>query len=334
MSRSVPCAPSNMIDRPAARARARNSEMSVTHGAMRAHARGQVRQHLCGVHRRIANQPVTRVNVVIDGLARARAGSPGRRRVCRAGRSCPRRPGRCRERSFRSCARRAAPRSQIKLAVIRQDEVRLVADDQAIADVTPAAQLVDLREQRVRIDDDAVADDAGDTLVQDARRQQTQHELASVRHTPYGPHCGRPDSARRSRNAASAGRRSCPCLRRPTARRKRLCSYVTVPQYSTFNSMVHLDGNRLTLDQLRAIADDFEPVALDVEAARARGRRTRRRRSTRVGRSAGLRHQHRLRIARGRQDSTRPRSAISSATCCAATPPASPSRCRSARCAP
>jgi histidine ammonia-lyase len=33
--------------------------------------------------------------------------------------------------------------------------------------------------------------------------------------------------------------------------------------------MIHLDGNRLTLDQLRAIADDFEPVALDAEAARA-----------------------------------------------------------------
>jgi histidine ammonia-lyase len=33
--------------------------------------------------------------------------------------------------------------------------------------------------------------------------------------------------------------------------------------------MIHLDGNTLTLEQLRAIADDFEEVALDAGAARA-----------------------------------------------------------------
>jgi len=33
--------------------------------------------------------------------------------------------------------------------------------------------------------------------------------------------------------------------------------------------MIHLDGSTLTLDQLRAIADEFEPVALDARAARA-----------------------------------------------------------------
>ena len=41
-------------------------------------------------------------------------------------------------------------------------------------------QLVDLGEQRLRIDDDAVADDAGDAVVQDARRDQVQHELLAV----------------------------------------------------------------------------------------------------------------------------------------------------------
>ena len=74
----------------------------------------------------------------------------------------------------------AAPRfaQQIELAVIRQDEMRLVADDQAIADVDPGVrELVDLGEERLRIDDHAVADDAGDALVQDAGRQQAQHEL-------------------------------------------------------------------------------------------------------------------------------------------------------------
>ena len=132
----------------------------------------------------------------------------------------------------------AAPRlaQQVELAVIRQDQVRLVADEQPIADVDAGRrELVDLGEQRLRIDDDAVADDAGDAVVQDARRQQPQHELASVRVDRVARRCARPDSARRSKNAASAGRRSCPCLRRPTARPARLCSYVSVPQYSTFN---------------------------------------------------------------------------------------------------
>src|SRR5438876_952421 len=38
MSSSVPCAPSNLIDRPAARARERKSDTSVTHGAILVHA--------------------------------------------------------------------------------------------------------------------------------------------------------------------------------------------------------------------------------------------------------------------------------------------------------
>ena len=77
----------------------------------------------------------------------------------------------------------AAPRlaQQVELAVVRQDEMRLVADDQPIADVDAGLrQLVDLREERRRIDDDAVADDAGDARMQDAGRQQPQHELAPV----------------------------------------------------------------------------------------------------------------------------------------------------------
>ena len=77
----------------------------------------------------------------------------------------------------------AAPRlaQQVELAVIRQDQVRLVADHQAIADVDAGArQLVDLGEERLRIDDDAVADDAGDAVVEDAGRQQPQDELAAV----------------------------------------------------------------------------------------------------------------------------------------------------------
>ena len=73
---------------------------------------------------------------------------------------------------------RRASRQQVELAVIRQDQVRLVADEQPVADVdAEPRQLVDLGEQRLRIDDHAVADDAGDAGVQDARRDQAQHEL-------------------------------------------------------------------------------------------------------------------------------------------------------------
>ena len=50
-----------------------------------------------------------------------------------------------------------------------------------VADVDAVPrQLVDLGEQRLRIDDDAVADDAGDAGMQDAGRNQAQHELRAV----------------------------------------------------------------------------------------------------------------------------------------------------------
>ena len=78
----------------------------------------------------------------------------------------------------------ATPRlaQQVELAVVRQDEMGLVAHEQAVADVDAGLrQLVDLGKERLGIDDDAVADDAGDAGVQDARREQAQDELASVR---------------------------------------------------------------------------------------------------------------------------------------------------------
>ena len=59
--------------------------------------------------------------------------------------------------------------------------------------------------------------------VQDARGNQVQDELLALRRRPCARRCGRPGSARPSRSAASACRRSCPCLRRPTARRARRC---------------------------------------------------------------------------------------------------------------
>ena len=77
----------------------------------------------------------------------------------------------------------AAPRlgQQVEVAVVRQDQVRLVADEEPRADVDAVSrQLVDLGEQRGRIDDDAVADDAGDARMQDARRDEVQDELGAV----------------------------------------------------------------------------------------------------------------------------------------------------------
>ena len=41
-------------------------------------------------------------------------------------------------------------------------------------------ELVDFREERLRIDDDAVADDAGDAGMQDAGRNQPQDELRAA----------------------------------------------------------------------------------------------------------------------------------------------------------
>ena len=65
--------------------------------------------------------------------------------------------------------------------MIRQDDVRLLADQQPAVDGDAGArQLVDLLEQRLRIDDHAVADDAGHAGMQDAGRNQVQHELLAV----------------------------------------------------------------------------------------------------------------------------------------------------------
>ncbi len=69
----------------------------------------------------------------------------------------------------------------IELAVIRQDHVRLLADLQPAVDSDAAArQLLDLREQGLRIDDHAVADETGDVRMQNAGRNQMQHELLAV----------------------------------------------------------------------------------------------------------------------------------------------------------
>jgi hypothetical protein len=62
-----------------------------------------------------------------------------------------------------------------------REVVPIFADQQAIADVDPEVrELVDLLEQRLRIDDHAVADDADHALVEDPRGNQVEHELSSA----------------------------------------------------------------------------------------------------------------------------------------------------------
>jgi hypothetical protein len=59
--------------------------------------------------------------------------------------------------------------------------VRFVADQQAAADVgAERGNLIDLLEQRLRIDHHAVADHAGDAGMEDARRDQVEDELLAV----------------------------------------------------------------------------------------------------------------------------------------------------------
>jgi hypothetical protein len=72
-------------------------------------------------------------------------------------------------------------RQQVEIAVIRQNQVRFVADKQTVPDVDAVSgELIELAEQRLRVDDHAVADHADDIRMQDARRNETQHEFRAV----------------------------------------------------------------------------------------------------------------------------------------------------------
>ena len=93
-------------------------------------------------------------------------------------------------------------------------------------------------------------------------------------------------------------------------------------------AMIHLDGDSLTLDDLVAIAYDAAPVGL-ADAARARVRAARAVVDDFAQRDdADLRHQHRLRQLRRGADPARLARRSCRSICCAATPPASASRCR------
>ena len=73
---------------------------------------------------------------------------------------------------------RRASRQDVELAVIRQDEMRAIADEQPAVHVdAQVRQFVHFGEQRLWIDDHAVADDTDHAVVQDARRNEMQDEL-------------------------------------------------------------------------------------------------------------------------------------------------------------
>ena len=73
----------------------------------------------------------------------------------------------------------AAPcfRQQIEIAVVWQDQMRLVAEHNPVIDIDACAdELVDFGKERLRVDDDPVADDAGDAGMQDAGGNEAQDE--------------------------------------------------------------------------------------------------------------------------------------------------------------
>src|SRR5262249_41661441 len=77
----------------------------------------------------------------------------------------------------------AAPclRKKVEITVIRQEQMRPVAREKAISDINAVpGELVELREERLRIHDDAVADDADHIRMENARRNEPQHEFRAV----------------------------------------------------------------------------------------------------------------------------------------------------------
>jgi hypothetical protein len=141
----------------------------------------QLGQHGLPVHRAVLYEPVAGGDVVADVLfERRRIGKIADADAAPGDLILVGRPDTARGRPDLALAT-ARFRQQIEIAVIRQDEMRLVADQDAVGDVDPVArQLVDFFEQRLRVDDHAVADDAGGAGMQDAGWDETEDELRAV----------------------------------------------------------------------------------------------------------------------------------------------------------
>ena len=150
----------------------------------RLHALGVLQhliEHRLPVHRAVLHQPVARRDVVAHVLFEAR----------RIGEVAHADPAACNLVFVRGtdAARRRADLpfassrfgEQVEIAVVRQNQVRLVADDDAVVDVDAVSrQLVHFGEQGLRIDHDTISDDARDTRMQNAGGNQTENELRPV----------------------------------------------------------------------------------------------------------------------------------------------------------
>ena len=140
--------------------------MSATSGLSRGQIAQSDAEHVLPLHRRVAHEAIARGDVLANGVReRAVAGPVGQIADAHAAARDLVLVGRSDAARRRADLALAAARlgQQLDLAVIRQDEMRLVADEKPARPVdAERRQLVELREERRRIDDDAVADDAGD----------------------------------------------------------------------------------------------------------------------------------------------------------------------------
>ena len=120
-------------------------------------------EHRPPVHRAVLDEAVAGRHVVADVLLEAaRVGQIADADAAPGDLVLVRRPDAARGRPDLALAA-ARFRQQIQIAMVGQDEVRLVADDDAGADVDAGLrELVHLGKERLRIDHHAVADDAGD----------------------------------------------------------------------------------------------------------------------------------------------------------------------------
>ena len=116
----------------------------------------------------------------LAGSVAGRSRSPSGRR---AGRPCPRRPARCRAASCRSCASPAPPRARAsRSAVVGQDDVRAVGEQQVLADRdTPAPRSRPISVRSASRSTTTPGPMTPRRPRHDARREQVQREAAGRR---------------------------------------------------------------------------------------------------------------------------------------------------------
>ena len=107
--------------------------------------------------------------------------------------------------------------------VVRHDQVRVGADPQAREVDALGAQAVELAGQHLRVDHDAVADRAQLARVEDPRRDQVELPLHAVADDGVAGVVAALEADDEVRAARRAGRRPCPCPRRPTGRPRSRC---------------------------------------------------------------------------------------------------------------